>query len=80
VTTSAIPKLLARECLTTNAASTRKQNAAVDAESQPSCQPSSADPSSTGPVAASSQYSELLRLLVRSSGVTNVFITHSDDQ
>jgi hypothetical protein len=51
----------------------------VDADSQLSCQPNSADPSSTGPLAASSQYSEVPRLLVQSSGATNVFITHSDD-
>jgi hypothetical protein len=51
----------------------------VDADSQLSCQPTSAAPSTIGQHAASSQYSEVPRLLVHSSGVTNVFITHSDD-
>ena len=39
VTTSATRKVLARECLATKVASTRKQNVAVEADNQLSCQP-----------------------------------------
>ena len=59
-----------REYLATSAASSRKQNVAVDADSQLSCQPTSAAPSNISPDAATSQYSVLLRLLVHSCGDT----------
>ena len=80
VTRSAMRRLLLREYFATNAASSRKQNVAVDADSQLSHQPTSAAPSNISPDAATSQYSVLLRLLVHSCGDTRVFITDSDDQ
>ena len=53
---------------------------AVDADSQLSHQPTSAAPSSTGPLAATSQYSVLLCLLIRRADDREVFTTHSDDR
>jgi hypothetical protein len=70
---------LVREYLATSAASSKKQNVAVDADNQLSHQPTRAAPSTTGPHAATSQYSVLVRLLVQSDGDTGVVITHSDD-
>jgi hypothetical protein len=47
--------LLVREYRASNAASSRKQNAAVEADNQLSHHPTNAAPSSTGPQAASNQ-------------------------
>jgi len=55
VTRSAMRMLLVREYRASNAASSRKQNAAVEADNQLSHHPTNAAPSSTGPQAASNQ-------------------------